>query len=523
MQQQTKRNVLKWTLIALVCILLLAVAAISAAALAARQFRDSQKIAPNVTVQGVPVGDLGPAEATDAVLRRWASKLPDRIALRWAVGQVLASPEQLGARIRIKPAIARAQRIGREGGLVAQTLTRYKLRRSGVDIPVDVEVVEAEIETYIIELVDLVNRKPRNADIDVIGARVKVVPGELGVELDVSASTQALVAALKDPEIRAFDLTVKTQPPAIRSEDLQHLQVVLASYTTKFRAWQRDRTHNLKMAITNLGRTVVMPGQSFSFNERVGPRLSERGWRAAPIFINGEVEPSTGGGICQVATTVYNAVLLANLEATERHHHSRPVDYVPTGRDATVYWGQLDLQFVNNLQHPILLYGEIDDKQLTIKILGHRDDKYDVDILSSGVGTIAFKTEETPDPELELDKREVEKPGRNGKIVTITRVAKKSGIEVSRERLHRDVYSPQTEQIRIGAKLPEDALEGAEGLAPGTVPPATTGPDTLAPTTGEAPSAPSRASSIQRTPRDPHSAPATPKPTPPAADPDPTD
>lgn len=464
MGRSKKRRHLGWPLIALAIIIALILATAVALAVAVRQFHDSGKIAPNVSIEGVPVGDMSSPQAMQAVLHQWASKLPTEINLQWPHGAEMASPEKLGARLRIEAAVAEAQQVGRRGGLISQLITRVRLTRTGVDVPVEIEVDNATLEACLIEMAGKVNRRPRNADISVVGERVDVIPGAVGVNLDVPASTKALAEALESPALESFRLLVKTQPPAISAEDLKHLQVVLASYSTRFRSWQKARTHNLRLAIGNLSRAVLAPGDTLSFNERVGPRLLERGFRSAPIFVNGEIEPSTGGGVCQVASTVYNAALLANLDIRERHHHSRPVDYVPSGRDATVYWGQLDLKIRNNLSQPILFLGSINEKTITIQVLGSRADEYEVDIVRSGVSTLAFGAKETPDPELELDKREVEKPGRNGARVTVTRVVKRAGKLIKRERLHTDTYSPRTELVRVGTE-PADAL--LEGLLPG--------------------------------------------------------
>lgn len=484
MANDTRSTRMRWVLVALAVVVLLPLAMLGGAAAVAKDFRNSDVIARNVRIEGVAVGGMDSSAATRSVLDEWVAKLPQEIKLVWAKGEQAFTPEELGVEIRIAPAVAKARRVGREGGLLAQWSSRVRIARKGVDIPVEVRVDREVLSDRIAETAPLVLREPRNADITVEGDEVHVVPGKTGVELDFRASVKAAEKALADPEVDEVKLVTKLLHPSIRTEDLQHLEVVLGSYTTKFRAWQKDRTHNLRMAIGNLGRAVVMPGDVLSFNARIGPRLSEKGWRNAPIFIDGEVEPSTGGGICQVATTVYNAALLANLDMIERHHHSRPVDYAPAGRDATVYWGQYDLKIRNSLRHPILILGDISDTTLTIRVLGHSDDDYDVEIERSGEQTLSYGTKEQPDPELEEGKTEEEKPGRSGKRVTVTRVVLRGGVEVDRERLHTDTYSPQTKVIRVGTKKPEPPVPPEE-LLPGEAPPAGTVPEA----TGKPPAA----------------------------------
>lgn len=450
-----KRRTLKWLWTAAAVFLVLVLAVTVAVALSAKQFHDSGMIAPGVTIEGVDVGGMDASEASRAVMTQWASRLPAEITLKWPGGEESVSPEKLGARLHIDRAVTKATRVGREGSLITQIRTRMKLARSGLNIPVETSVDEDAIETHLIALTTKVDRKPRNADISVVGERVKVIPGETGLHLEVADSIQRLAEALRDPRTDSFDLTVKVQHPNIRAEDLQHLEIVLASYTTRFKPSQRDRTENLRLAIGNLSRAVLMPGDTLSFNQRVGPRLIERGFREAPIFVDGEIEPARGGGVCQVASTVYNAALLANLDIRERRRHSRPVDYVPAGLDATVYWGQVDLKIRNSLSRPILILGSIGSDSMTVRILGSRADKYDVEITRSGIKTIPFETKEVPDPELEQGKQKTEKPGRNGVQVTVTRTVKKNGKVIRTQRLHTDIYPPQTRILHVGTKPPE--------------------------------------------------------------------
>lgn len=244
-------------------------------------------------------------------------------------------------------------------------------------------------------------------------------------------------------------------------------QTVLARYSTPFNPGREQRTHNLRLAMGMVNQKVVRPGERFSANAVIGERLEEKGYKSAPIFLEGEVVPSTGGGVCQVASTLYNAALLANLQVNERHHHSRPVDYCPSGRDATLYYGQYDLKFTNTLKHPILIFGWIEGSRLHAAIIGHNDDKYEVELIRSDISTIGYQTKEVADPELEEGKREVEKPGRSGAKATLTRVVKKDGKEIARKVLHHDTYAPQTEVVRVGTKKPEPKPEDEDKPAVG--------------------------------------------------------
>ena len=131
-------------------------------------------------------------------------------------------------------------------------------------------------------------------------------------------------------------------------------QTLISSYTTSFDPKQ-SRAVNIALAASRLNGMVIQPGQRFSFSDAIGPRTAENGYVIAPTFLNKEVVPGRGGGICQVSSTMYAAMLQGGINATERHAHSMPVSYIPEGMDATISAGTKDLTFTNNFAYPIVI------------------------------------------------------------------------------------------------------------------------------------------------------------------------
>lgn len=478
-------------IIAAVAVVAIALLGTGALAVLDRTFAGSGRMARNLTIQGVAVEGMTAAEAEDAVNTGWASTLPDEITVTFPVGSTEeagewpSAPEAMGVSLAVGEAVAETLKVGREGGFVARVTARLRLLRGSLDVPVHRHVDDAALVDAIAELAEVVNREPVDADIEVEGEDVSVVPGKMGRVLDPEATLLQLTLLLEDPANNTVAAVVETKEPNVTAEDLSHIEVVLGEYTTKFRPWQTSRTSNLRIAAAALNESVIKPGEEFSLNGRIGERLKERGYKPAPIFLEGEVRPSTGGGVCQIASTTYNAALLANLDIVERHHHSRPVDYVPTGRDATVYWGQYDLKLNNNLTHPILLITEMGENTLTMKFLGSKEDDYDVEITREGLSRRGYGTKEVDDPELDEGEREVEKKGRSGWSVTVYRKVTREGELVREHKLQSDYYAPQTEVIRVGTRKPEEPEEpedteaGADAEDPGTpAPPATIAPAT---------------------------------------------
>ncbi len=431
--------------------------------IATRVFVAGGRIAPNVAVAGLDLAGMSRDEALDALRAQWVPTLPAAVKVPSPGGEWEADRDELGVSLRLEEAADQAVAVGRQGGLFTQLGARLRLARQPVQIPVAVDIDEDTLEDAVGGLADIVDCEPVDADISVAGDDVEIVPGQVGCTLDIEGTMRAVHSALADPAAREVAAVVTTEEPAVTAEDLAHIEVVLGRYSTPYNPGRVDRSHNLRLAVGKLNETVIRPGEEFSFNQTVGERVVEDGYREAPIFINGEIKPSMGGGICQIASTTYNAVLLANLDVLERHHHSRPVDYVPTGRDATVYWSQYDLKFRNSLDHPILLLAEVGSSTVTIRFLGSREDDADVEITREGLTRISHGVKEVDDPELDEGEEEVEKKGRDGWRVTVYRKATRDGRVVRDERLHTDYYSPQTKVVHVGTRPPEDAEEGAEG------------------------------------------------------------
>lgn len=142
----------------------------------------------------------------------------------------------------------------------------------------------------------------------------------------------------------------------------------ISKYTTILYNKEENRVHNIKTAAKKLNHSVVEPGEVFSFNETIGERTSERGYRKASILVDGEKKTGTGGGVCQISSTLYNAALQVDMEILERHKHSKEVPYVPEGKDAAVVYGSKDFRFKNTKDYPveILITVTEDEVQITL-------------------------------------------------------------------------------------------------------------------------------------------------------------
>lgn len=227
---------------------------------------------------------------------------------------------------------------------------------------------ESEVRMIIMDMASRVDVDPVDAKFD--ESSWKVTRGKMGKKVNVE---KVLKAALDAKENKKIKLIIEKVKPAVTAKMLQSKIKVIGRFTTKLIDRTKARINNIKLASKAIDKTKVLPGEEFSFNEVVGRRTVEKGYREAPIILNTPEGPKisrgVGGGICQISTTIYNAVEKCKLEVTERHLHSKSVSYVPKGEDATVVYGGADLKFRNNRQHPIMVRVYVKKSSITVEIV----------------------------------------------------------------------------------------------------------------------------------------------------------
>lgn len=194
-----------------------------------------------------------------------------------------------------------------------------------------------------------------------------------------------------------------------------------------------------------------MPGEEFSFNQVVGKRTIEEGYKDAKIYQDGKVVDGLAGGICQISSTLYNAVIKANLEIVERRNHSFTTSYVKAGRDATVVYGVIDFKFKNTRTYPIKIEGSVGSGVAEFNIYGIKEEvEYSVDLAPVVTASIPYATQYIPDPTLAPGQQIIVQAGGNGCKVTTYKETKLDGKFVSKEIISTDTYQPMKAIIRIG-------------------------------------------------------------------------
>jgi vancomycin resistance protein YoaR len=263
---------------------------------------------------------------------------------------------------------------------------------------------------------------------------------------------ETLSAWLRGVTPLPVEMILPARAPRISEADLRAITTELTRFSTHFRASERNRAHNIRLACRAIDGVILLPGDVFSYNDTVGHRTRRAGFRLAPQIVDGELVPGIGGGVCQVSTTVYNAALLADLAIVRRNHHQFPVHYVPAGRDATVADGSLDLRFRNRLSRPVALHVTAEGSRVVARVFGAPECRREVTLQRKGIRFVPARTLRVSDRSLRPGRRIVERRARRGQRVTLIRITREPGGLTRRETISRDLYRPGDGVVRVGAR-----------------------------------------------------------------------
>jgi vancomycin resistance protein YoaR len=242
------------------------------------------------------------------------------------------------------------------------------VNRSEFLMPIpDMPIIETgKFNKFLDKLDQYVSKEPKNAGLDKNG---NIIPEELGYKLYRREFTKQFYSNFFIPSSGKLEIPRLLVYPRVDSELLGNIRSKrIGRYVTSFNPGNKDRTTNIKLATNAINNTVLFPGETFSFNKVVGKRTAGKGYLRAPVIIRGSLSEDIGGGICQVSSTLFNAVDNAGLQIIQRFSHSRKVTYIPPGRDATVSWYGPDFVFKNKYNQPILIQAKTLGDKLIIKL-----------------------------------------------------------------------------------------------------------------------------------------------------------
>ena len=317
------------------------------------------------------------------------------------------------------------------------------------DIKIPTKEVEAE-KIDIEKIHDEIYKEAKDAYIE--DEPFKLHVEENGLDFNISMEEAKRIISEEKEE---YEIPLKITKPKVKTEDLgdKIFKQTLSKYTTIYDAGNKSRANNIALACKTINGTIILPGETFSYNKVLGNTTKEKGYQLGGAYVGGKVVKAYGGGICQVSTTLYNSVLYANLEIVERYNHSYAVSYVPAGRDATVSYGGKDFKFKNNRKYPIKIVANAKNGVVNISLKGIKEDKeYDIEISSSVLSTTPFETTYQDNNTLAEGKQKIIQKGHNGYKSKAYKIVKYNGKVISKTLLSSDTYKPMNRIIEKGTK-----------------------------------------------------------------------
>lgn len=407
---------------------------------------EERRVDVNASFVPVRVTDEGARDALGQVERMLAGPVSVTYeAKSWEFG-----PERIAEWIgfRIAGSAAEPSAESSPAGVATQTAPSGESSGTAVlEAFIDADEASATISAAVGEA----GRPAVDASFKVSSGRVTIVPSQDGTGPDIETLAREMTIVLKGSGDRTLELKTQRLEPELTTEEAQGMGIKerISTYTTNYDSSNKPRVNNIHTLADAIDGTLVGPGETFSFNETVGPRTAAKGYQEANAIVNGKLVPQLGGGICQFGTTIFNAVFESGLPIVERKNHSYYIASYPDGRDATVSWGGPDFKFKNDTGTWVLIATGYSNSSVTVSLYG-TDPGYEVKAQKGPwTGVTTHPVKEIDDPTLPVGRRVVEETGHDGRTIVIKRTVTKNG-QVVREDSFKSVYKTIQEVVRVG-------------------------------------------------------------------------
>jgi vancomycin resistance protein YoaR len=414
-------------------------------------------IEEGVYIGNVNVGGMTEAQARSAVEEYVAGLMDVTFTLQGETGSIEMTATDMEVEADAGTAVEQAIAIGHSGNLIQ----RYEALQ------------DLESEPLVLDMHLSVNKQStaeklyENAKTLAVGAvdnslvrengTFRYVEGKEGVEVDIVNSVYAINDFLEsgwDGENNEIELVTTVVEPRGTEEELEQVQDLLGTYTTNYGSSSAGRAKNVQTGCSKVNGTILYPGDEFQLCSTVSPFTQENGYELAGTYQNGTTIESFGGGICQVATTLYNAVIRAELEITERYNHSMMVGYVQPSMDAAIAGTYKDLRFVNNTKTPIYIEGITSGGYITFNVYGKetRASNREISFESETLSTSEPQTQFTLDSSATLGSWTVTQTAHTGCVAQLWKIVKVDGVQQSRELFNKSSYQSSPKIVSIGTK-----------------------------------------------------------------------
>lgn len=432
---------------------------------------DGDKIYQGITVGGVDVSGLSKDEASAKVKENYKSLFDKLIVVNIDDSSATKTLGELGLNFNIEEVVNEAFLYGREGDDEDRFLKVSALKNSPKDFPINISPSEENISQFVNTIADNMTIISVNPTVSFVNGKLSVGESKEGREVDredlYSKVKEAVLNAINKKQDVSIETKTNVIKPNINQDSLKRVNGIIGQFTSNLGRGTKGRNDNIVLSAKKISNIVVMPGESISFNQMMGPITEENGYKQASTIQNGVYSDGLGGGLCQTSTTLYNALVRSDIKIIERHPHSIPAPYVPIGEDGAVWVGAKDLKFTNNFDFPIAITSSVNlgSNTITFTIYGDTNTKnYKVEMYSKVIETIPYKTIEKESQDVADGQKKIDTKGRNGYRVQSYKVYKRGGEVIKTVPYMKSYYPPANEIVLLGkgAKSSADELTNSK-------------------------------------------------------------
>ncbi|MDP7421782.1 MAG: VanW family protein [bacterium] len=414
---------------------------------------------PSVFINSMSLKGCTKGEITKIVWELSNQVMQGQVLLKSSRGSWLFSPEELGVKAPGNELVERIWTFGNGRSLWLRVRNWWRTMRAPLTVPLSVNIDGEMVKAIFSTLAGQIEVAAEPASLfSFDDGSMKIHRGKPGLTINRKKTINVIKQSFQnDPfvyqkEVDIVFAQLPVNPDFGTFQEKSGLTVELATFSTEYDESKASRKVNLTLASEAIDGWIIAPGEEFSFNEAVGPRTVKRGFKAASSIIGGKLIADIGGGICQVTTTLYNSVLLANLEIIKRYPHSMYfIDsaYVPQGRDAAVVWGHKDFVIRNTLDQSVLISSRLKDGQQTVTLYGSKPTKVKVKLWQEGLRVLTAETITKIDPQLLPGIEKVEDVGNDGYSVTAFQEITYPDGKTENRTLSRDIYRSRPKIILV--------------------------------------------------------------------------
>lgn len=430
---------------------------------------EEEKICKGIYIEDIDVGGMTVAEA-EAAVEEYVGKLENKkITVKVGKNKTTTTLKELGYSCEENSYIEEAANFGQSGNVIKRYKELKDIEKEPVSYHLEFQLDDEKVKEFVKEKCASFDIEPKNATLIRENGKFNITESKKGRKVVIDETIEKIKAAILEDwkeEKLVINAVVNDAEPKYSSEVLQRCSDLLGSYNTSYASSGQNRSQNLTNAARLLNGYVIYPGETFSVAEKLVPFTIENGYETAAAYSQGQVVDSIGGGVCQASTTLYNALLEAELEIVERYNHSMIVSYVKPSMDAAISEGYKDLKFKNNTEVPIYIEGYTQGRTIYFNIYGeekrdmvNRKVEYESEVLEQippGADKITY---DNTKPESYFA---VTQSAHVGYKAQLWKVVYENGEQVSREKVNYSYYAPEPRYVVKGAKATEKPKETKE-------------------------------------------------------------